>query len=266
MSYIRNTVRTMPMISYHLRHRHHHVRMQILHTYEYINWELINLTAWYINSLQHPLRPITFVWPLQSLFVIWHLHQVTILSCKMSKFIPVNRKFLSDSLSFHFSFKKSTFRDNLKQCTPIKPNQKDVKAFAFKSPELENTSDNNMISANVPSKTHLHLDLDTNYSEKTVLNGGTLTCPSLPAALLPTITPMSGNKITADLDADPSEIRRLMGAVSFGYGIFQLCSSLLPTKILKIFNFLGFVGVQSAGIACLMFSRTTNDVRSIMAT
>lgn len=68
------------------------------------------------------------------------------------------------------------------------------------------------------------------------------------------------------LSIEPHEIARLMGAVSFGYGIFQLCSSLLPNKILKIFNFLGFTGVQSTGVACLMFARTTNDVRGIMAT
>lgn len=67
-------------------------------------------------------------------------------------------------------------------------------------------------------------------------------------------------------DVDPSEIKRLMGAVSFGYGIFQLCSSLLPSKLLKIFSFLGFTGNQNAGMVCLTFSRSTSDMRAMMAT
>lgn len=112
------------------------------------------------------------------------------------------------------------------------------------------------MSTETPSRKHLHLDLDPNFVENAVM-----TCPLVPSAMLPTPNAMPG-----DLDVEPSDIRRLMGAVSFGYGIFQLCSSLLPPKILKIFNFLGFVGVQSAGISCLMYSRSTNDVRSVMAT
>ncbi|KAJ9581243.1 hypothetical protein L9F63_023569 [Diploptera punctata] len=53
----------------------------------------------------------------------------------------------------------------------------------------------------------------------------------------------------------PEEVSRLMSAVSFGYGIFQLCISLLPPSLLKLIHFLGFEGDRQIGISALMFAR-----------
>ncbi|XP_053679653.1 tetratricopeptide repeat protein 39C-like [Anopheles nili] len=64
----------------------------------------------------------------------------------------------------------------------------------------------------------------------------------------------------------PEEIQRLMGAVSFGYGVFQLSISLLPPSLLKLISFLGFEGDRAMGIACLSFSRQSTDMRAPLAT
>ena len=63
----------------------------------------------------------------------------------------------------------------------------------------------------------------------------------------------------------PEEVSRLMSAVSFGYGIFQLCISLLPPSLLKLIHFLGFEGDRQIGISALMFARQSNDMRAPLA-
>lgn len=70
------------------------------------------------------------------------------------------------------------------------------------------------------------------------------------------------NKIDAN---DFEEIRRLVGAVNFGYGIFQLCISLLPPHILKLISLFGFQGDRKFGINCLKLSRLSTDFRSPLA-
>lgn len=60
----------------------------------------------------------------------------------------------------------------------------------------------------------------------------------------------------------PEHIQRLMGAVSFGYGIFQLSASLLPLSLLRIISFFGFEGNRTMGIRCLMHSRLSDDMRA----
>ncbi|XP_052866017.1 tetratricopeptide repeat protein 39C-like [Anopheles cruzii] len=64
----------------------------------------------------------------------------------------------------------------------------------------------------------------------------------------------------------PEDIQRLMGAISFGYGVFQLSISLLPPSLLKLISFLGFEGDRTMGIACLSFSRHSDDMRAPLAT
>jgi len=64
----------------------------------------------------------------------------------------------------------------------------------------------------------------------------------------------------------PEVVSRLMSAVSFGYGIFQLCISLLPPSLLKLIHFLGFEGDRQVGIAALMFARQGHDMRAPLAT
>ena len=37
-------------------------------------------------------------------------------------------------------------------------------------------------------------------------------------------------------------IKRLLGSVSFGYGLFQIALSFVPPRIMKVIKFLGFEG------------------------
>jgi len=74
----------------------------------------------------------------------------------------------------------------------------------------------------------------------------------------------------SDMDAasliPPVTIRRLMAAVSFGYGLFHLAVSLLPPKLLNVIHFLGFEGDRQTGIQALHFARQGNDMRGPLAT
>lgn len=45
-----------------------------------------------------------------------------------------------------------------------------------------------------------------------------------------------------EVSIDKEALKKLVGAVNFGYGILQLCLSLLPPNILKLISFLGFMG------------------------
>ncbi|XP_032672032.1 tetratricopeptide repeat protein 39C-like [Odontomachus brunneus] len=65
---------------------------------------------------------------------------------------------------------------------------------------------------------------------------------------------------------EPTEVSRLMSAVSFGYGIYQLCVSLLPPSLLKVIHFLGFEGDRQAGLNALMYARLSEDMRAPLAT
>ncbi|XP_043260175.1 tetratricopeptide repeat protein 39C-like [Colletes gigas] len=65
---------------------------------------------------------------------------------------------------------------------------------------------------------------------------------------------------------EPTEVSRLMSAVSFGYGIYQLCVSLLPPSLLKVIHFLGFEGDREAGLTALMNARLSEDMRAPLAT
>ncbi|XP_076756953.1 tetratricopeptide repeat protein 39C-like [Xylocopa sonorina] len=65
---------------------------------------------------------------------------------------------------------------------------------------------------------------------------------------------------------EPTEVSRLMSAVSFGYGIYQLCVSLLPPSLLKVIHFLGFEGDRETGLAALMYARLSKDMRAPLAT
>ena len=45
-----------------------------------------------------------------------------------------------------------------------------------------------------------------------------------------------------NIDMSMAVLGRLMGAVKFGYGAFQLSISMVPPRILKLIEFLGFEG------------------------
>lgn len=67
-------------------------------------------------------------------------------------------------------------------------------------------------------------------------------------------------------EIDSETVTRLMGAVSFGYGLFQLGMSLLPSALLKVSNIFGFTGDKDQGIECLMYARLGCDMRAPLAT
>ncbi|XP_077990373.1 tetratricopeptide repeat protein 39C-like [Glandiceps talaboti] len=59
---------------------------------------------------------------------------------------------------------------------------------------------------------------------------------------------------------------RLRGAVCFGYGLFQLCISMMPPNLLKLVNLLGFQGDRNVGLKCLDESSHSEDMKAPLAT
>ncbi|TNN66297.1 Tetratricopeptide repeat protein 39C [Liparis tanakae] len=65
---------------------------------------------------------------------------------------------------------------------------------------------------------------------------------------------------------DPEALERLKGAVSFGYGLFHLCISMVPPHLLKIVNLLGFPGDRLQGLAALAYASESKDMKAPLAT
>lgn len=59
---------------------------------------------------------------------------------------------------------------------------------------------------------------------------------------------------------------RLKGSVSFGYGLFHLCISMVPPHLLKIINLLGFPGDRLQGLSSLMYASESKDMKAPLAT
>ncbi|KAI4828864.1 hypothetical protein KUCAC02_022936 [Chaenocephalus aceratus] len=59
---------------------------------------------------------------------------------------------------------------------------------------------------------------------------------------------------------------RLKGSVSFGYGLFHLCISMVPPHLLKIINLLGFPGDRHQGLSSLMYASESKDMKAPLAT
>ena len=58
---------------------------------------------------------------------------------------------------------------------------------------------------------------------------------------------LSFKSFGSDTNESPDElslytIKRLLGSVSFGYGLFQIALSFVPPRIMKLIKFLGFEG------------------------
>ncbi|KAL5013915.1 hypothetical protein ScPMuIL_008185 [Solemya velum] len=67
-------------------------------------------------------------------------------------------------------------------------------------------------------------------------------------------------------ELSPEIKARLVGAVNFGYGTFQLCISMVPPKILKLIEFLGFEGDRSVGLKSLQQTSNSRDMKAPLAT
>lgn len=59
---------------------------------------------------------------------------------------------------------------------------------------------------------------------------------------------------------------RLKGSVSFGYGLFHLCISMVPPHLLKIVNLLGFPGDRAQGLSALAYASESKDMKAPLAT
>lgn len=63
----------------------------------------------------------------------------------------------------------------------------------------------------------------------------------------------------------PLIVDRLLGSVNFGYGSFQLVMSIVPPKILKLIEFLGFEGDRDAGLSALDYTSKSRDMKGPLA-
>ncbi|XP_037031278.1 tetratricopeptide repeat protein 39C-like isoform X2 [Bradysia coprophila] len=107
------------------------------------------------------------------------------------------------------------------------------------------------------------LRLDLRSDQNGFIYQGPLTCPE---RITRSDSNMSFNLPHTSLEhIEPDEVKRLMGSIAFGYGIFQLSASLLPNHLLKIINFFGFESNRTVGISSLMYSRMSTDIRSTLA-
>ncbi|KAK6310752.1 hypothetical protein J4Q44_G00188070 [Coregonus suidteri] len=64
----------------------------------------------------------------------------------------------------------------------------------------------------------------------------------------------------------PEALERLKGSVSFGYGLFHLCISMVPPHLLKIVNLLGFPGDRHQGLSALAYASESKDMKAPLAT
>uniref|UniRef100_A0A3Q1FPT1 Tetratricopeptide repeat domain 39C n=1 Tax=Acanthochromis polyacanthus TaxID=80966 RepID=A0A3Q1FPT1_9TELE len=64
----------------------------------------------------------------------------------------------------------------------------------------------------------------------------------------------------------PEALDRLKGSVSFGYGLFHLCISMVPPHLLKIVNLLGFPGDRHQGLSALTYASESKDMKAPLAT
>lgn len=76
-------------------------------------------------------------------------------------------------------------------------------------------------------------------------------------------SPSPGRRADA---VSPEALDRLKGSVSFGYGLFHLCISMVPPHLLKIVNLLGFPGDRLQGLSALTYASESKDMKAPLAT
>lgn len=80
-------------------------------------------------------------------------------------------------------------------------------------------------------------------------------------------SPSPGQSPSQKADPISSEaLDRLKGSVSFGYGLFHLCISMVPPHLLKIVNLLGFPGDRVQGLSALAYASESKDMKAPLAT
>ncbi|XP_022101455.1 tetratricopeptide repeat protein 39C-like [Acanthaster planci] len=66
-------------------------------------------------------------------------------------------------------------------------------------------------------------------------------------------------------DVSDETLGRLCGGVAFGYGLLQLCISMMPPSLLKVVNLLGFRGNREFGLKCLQLASHSQDMKAPLA-
>ncbi|KAM9363858.1 tetratricopeptide repeat protein 39B-like [Symphorus nematophorus] len=72
--------------------------------------------------------------------------------------------------------------------------------------------------------------------------------------------------VTRDLEKQGSTHIHFRGGVSMGIGSFNLMLSLLPSRVLRLMEFLGFSGDRELGLSELRQGASSNSLRSILST
>ncbi|XP_049899822.1 tetratricopeptide repeat protein 39B-like [Epinephelus moara] len=72
--------------------------------------------------------------------------------------------------------------------------------------------------------------------------------------------------VTKDLEKQKSTHIHFRGGVSMGIGSFNLILSLLPSRVLRLMEFLGFSGDREMGLSELREGAASNSLRSILST
>ena len=80
--------------------------------------------------------------------------------------------------------------------------------------------------------------------------------------LSPVVNSLSSTSPIQYLDHADNQLR---AAVYFGYGMMNVCLSLIPPKLLKLANLLGFRGDRSLGIQALEFCNQSQDMKAPLA-
>uniref|UniRef100_A0A4W6CIF0 Tetratricopeptide repeat protein 39B n=1 Tax=Lates calcarifer TaxID=8187 RepID=A0A4W6CIF0_LATCA len=73
-------------------------------------------------------------------------------------------------------------------------------------------------------------------------------------------------KVTKEMEKQKSTHIHFRGGVNMGIGSFNLMLSLLPTRVLRLMEFLGFSGDRELGLSELREGATSNSLRSILST
>lgn len=79
-------------------------------------------------------------------------------------------------------------------------------------------------------------------------------------------TDNANHNVSAENGVTAEALDRLKGSVSFGYGLFHLCISMVPPHLLKIINLLGFPGDRLQGLSSLTYASESKDMKAPLAT
>ncbi|XP_019632782.1 PREDICTED: tetratricopeptide repeat protein 39C-like [Branchiostoma belcheri] len=138
---------------------------------------------------------------------------------------------------------------------------------------LDSLTDGEQDSAprHIPSKSQSSYEISREAAKSSVTTSAS--CENIPSKNKAAWAGVSKSKSVAMAMATSTEdlpsmetLGRLLGAVSFGYGLFQLTISMIPPSLLKIVNMLGFRVERDIGLKCLKTASKSQDMKAPLAT